>query len=206
MYTPPPGGGFPPQFPGQPFGQQARPGRVRVWHLLIFLILAGAIASMGYSAIALATSVSSLQRVPLPAGGTVTLSNSGDYVLYYEGPGAQHGDLPSFDVRVVPASSGAAVARLTKFGSVVTYSSGSRRGRAVLELTVSRPGQFTIAVSGYSGSSGSDLAVGPNVASGIVRFAAIRSPLVVLSVIAGVIIVIIIWIARSFARRRAYSY
>jgi hypothetical protein len=65
-------------------------------------------------------------------GGSVSLTHSGGYTIYYEGPGAATGNFPAFHVNVAPASAGAAVGSLTRYGSAVTYDFGWHDGRAVL--------------------------------------------------------------------------
>src|SRR5690242_5616518 len=116
---PQPGG----QYPGQPptiagmgtGGSRVRPGRI--WYLVPALLVLGGIAWVVFGFVSLGSKVDSFARVPLPAGGTVTLNHSGGYVVYYEGPGAGSGQIPSFNVRIAPAAPPAAVAP----GSLQTY-------------------------------------------------------------------------------------
>src|SRR5215472_18134558 len=103
---PQPGG----QYPGQPpiiagtgTGRpRVRPGRI--WYLVPALLIAGGIASVVFGFVSLSGKVDSFARVPLPAGGTVALNHSGGYVVYYEGPGAGSGQIPSFNVQIAPAA------------------------------------------------------------------------------------------------------
>jgi hypothetical protein len=46
--------------------------------------------------------IDSFQRVAVPGSGEVSLDHSGDYVIYYEGPGAAEGNVPAFNVTVNP--------------------------------------------------------------------------------------------------------
>lgn len=46
--------------------------------------------------------VNDMQRVAAQ-GGTVSLGSSGAYSVYYEGPGASTGNIPSFTINVRPA-------------------------------------------------------------------------------------------------------
>src|SRR5690242_10243624 len=146
--TPQPGGGQPfggvPQFGGQYPGQppiiagtgtgrpRVRPGRI--WYLVPVLLIVAGIAWLVFGFVSLGSKVDSFARVPLPAGGTVALNHSGGYVVYYEGPGANSGQIPSFNVQIRPAAPPAAVAEgsLRTYGATVNYTIGARQGHAVL--------------------------------------------------------------------------
>ncbi len=179
--------------------QQLRPGRV--WYLVALVIFAAAAGWLVYSVFSFVGAVNGLQRVPLPAGGTVNLGHSGGYVVYYEGPGAQSGNIPSFNIRVTPASPGAAVSGLARYQSSVTYSVGSHQGRAVLTLDIARPGQFAVTASGAP-AAGADLAIGGSIARGIVGIIVPAVPLMILAFLGG-LVVFIIRIVRKSAMRRA---
>jgi hypothetical protein len=204
-YQPPAGGfgqpapGFPPPAgPPPSLRGKVRPGRV--WYLPALLLIAGAVAWLVVSIVSFGHQVNSLQRVPLPQGGHITLANSGGYVVYYEGPGAQSGHFGSFNVRVEPASAGAAVASLRQYGSTVTYSVGGHHGRAVLALQVTHPGRFTVLLTGAP-SNGSDLAFGPSVAGSIVKIVVPSVLLFLLGLALGLVILILRIVRRS--RQRA---
>jgi hypothetical protein len=207
-YQPPSGGfgqpapGFPPGGPppgpqGYPQGK-VRPGRL--WYLLALLLIVGGVAWLVVSVISLSHQVNSLQRVPLPQGGHITLASSGGYVVYYEGPGAQSGHFASFHVQVLPASPGAAVASLRQYGSTVTYSVGGHHGRAVLVLQVTHPGRFRVVLAGAP-SNGSDLAFGSSVASSIVKIVVPSIGLVLLGLALALVILILRIVRKS--RQRA---
>jgi hypothetical protein len=228
--TPPPGGpvwggtqpggepvGGMPQFGGQYPGQppiiagmgtgraRVRPGRI--WYLVPALLILGGIAWVVFGFVSLSGMVNSFARVPLPAGGTVTLNHSGGYVVYYEGPGANSGQIPSFNVQIAPAAPPAAIAvgSLRTYGSSVNYAIGSRQGRAVLTLQVVHPGQFTVALSGAGASTaGSDLAFGQSVAGSIVGIVLPTIGLIFLGV-ASWIILFVIRLTRT-RRARAQGY
>ena len=194
------GGGYqPPPVSHSPNRQpKLRPGRI--WYLAAIVVFAAATAWLIYGIFSFAGSVNGLQRVPLPAGGTVHLARSGGYVVYYEGPGAETGNIPSFNVHVRPVSPGASVTSLTHYGASVNYSVGSHHGRAVLTLRIARPGNFAITASGGQGA-GADLAIGGSVARGIVGVIFPSVPLMILAFIGG-LIVFVIRIARKSAMRR----
>jgi hypothetical protein len=157
---------------------------------------------MIYGFVSLVGTVNDLQRVPLPAGGTVSLGHSGGYTVYFEGPGAQSGNIPSFDVNVAPASPGARVSSLTTYESNVTYNVGSHNGRAVFTLDITSPGTFRITATGPQ-VTGAGLAVGSSIASEIVGIL-LPAPLMILAVL-GAVLVLVLRIIRKRALRPRYG-
>lgn len=203
------GPGYQPQRPGYqapapgygaPAGQKVRPGRV--WYLVALAVFAAGVAWLIVGVMSVLSTVNDLQRVPLPGGGTVSLPHSGSYTIYYEGPGAQSGDIPSFHVRVTAASSGAAVSGLAQYGATVTYHIGSHQGRAVFTLHVTSPGTFTVTAAGAP-ASGADLAIGGSIGSGIVSALLPAIPLIILGAL-GAVMLLVIRIVRSRSPRRGY--
>jgi hypothetical protein len=165
------------QYPGQPpivagmgtGSSRVRPGRI--WYLIPVLLIVAGIAWVVFGFVSLSSKVDSFARVPLPAGGTVALSHGGGYVVYYEGAGANSGQIPSFNVQIAPAAPPAAVGRgsLRTYGGSVTYTIGAHQGRAVLTLQVVHPGKFLVEPSGAgAASAGSDLAFGQSIGGSIV--------------------------------------
>ena len=211
--APQPGGaqqwGGPPQpsgqYPGQPpiiagtgTGRpRVRPGRI--WYLVPALLIVGGIAWVVFGFVSLSSKVDSFARVPLPAGGAVTLNHSGGYVVYYEGPGANSGQIPSFRVQIAPTAPPAAVRRLRSYTASVTYTIGVHQGRAVLTLQVVHPGKFLVIPSAAGAAAGSDLAFGSSVAGGIVGTVLISIGLIFL----GIIVAIVLFIIRLTRTRRA---
>src|SRR5262249_48732467 len=68
---------------------RARPGRA--WYLAPLAVFIGGVAWVVFGLVSIGNQVNSFPRVPLHAGGAVTLDHSGGYVVYYEGPGARSG-------------------------------------------------------------------------------------------------------------------
>jgi hypothetical protein len=218
---PQPGGGQPfggipqsgGQYPGQPpiiagtgTGRpRVRPGRI--WYLVPVLLILGGIAWVVFGFVSLSSKVDSFARVPLPAGGNVTLSHSGGYVVYYEGPGAVSGRIPSFNVRIEPAAPPAAVApgSLQSYGGSVNYTIGAHQGRAVLTLQVVHPGKFLVETSGAgAATAGSDLAFGQSIAGSIVGIVLPTIGLVLLGVASWVILFVIRLTRTRRARAQGY--
>jgi hypothetical protein len=186
----------------------APPGRIRpgrIWYLLPLLVFLGGVALLVFGLLSLDSHIGSFPRVAIPAGGQVSLGHSGGYVVYYEGPGAQSGHLPAFRVRVIPAAAPAAATSLTPYATSVTYGFGSRQGRAVLTLQVSRPGRFLVETPGASGlPAGSDLAFGDSIAGGIAGVA-VFSGLLMFAGLAGLVVILVIRIAKTRRARAAAS-
>jgi hypothetical protein len=219
--TPQPGSGQPfggtPQFGGQYPGQppiiagtgtgrpRVRPGRI--WYLVPALLILGGIAWVVFGFVSLGSKVDSFARVPLPGGGTVALNHSGGYVVYYEGPGAGSGQIPSFNVRIAPAAPPAAVApgSLQTYAGSVNYTIGTHQGRAVLTLQVVHPGNFAVEPSGAGATAaGSDLAFGQSIAGSIVGIVLPTIGLILLG-IASWITLFVIRLTRT-RRARAQGY
>lgn len=184
---PPPGGYAPATAP-----PKRRPGRL--WYLVPLVAVVAGIAWIIFGIFSFIGQIDSFQRVPLPQGGTVSLSR-GSYVIYYEGPGAAAGNVPRFNVRIVPASSGAVVGPLRPYGSSstsLTYTYGSHQGTAVLTLQVNGSGQFRLESGGGAFAPGaSHLVVGHSIASGIISILVPGVPLIVLGFILWLAILII---------------
>lgn len=187
--------GQPPHYPGQPPVSAAtgtgrprvRPGRV--WYLVALAVLFVGVAWIVLGLISVSHRVDEFPRVPLPAGGTVALDHSGGYVIYYEGPGASRGQVPSFHVRISPAAPPAARGSLHPYASSVTYSFGSHQGRAVLTLQVVRPGRFLVEPTGPPAvPGGSDLAFGSSIAGRVAGTVLPSIGLIFLGIIGAIVV------------------
>ena len=175
-----------------------QPGRI--WYLLPVALFVAGVAWLIVGIVGIVNTVDGLQRVPVPAGGTITLSHSGGYTIYYEGQGAQNGAIPRFNIRITPASSGAGVPSLRQYGSQVTYNIGSRHGRAVLSLNITHPGTFRVTVTGNP-APGADLAFGGSIANGIVGALLPGLPLILIGVL-GAVLLLVIRIVRKRSLQR----
>jgi hypothetical protein len=175
-----------------------RPGRI--WYLVAIALFAAGLAWLIVGIVSIGNTVNSLQRVPVPAGGTISLGHGGGYIVYYEGPGAQSGRIQRFNIQVAPASSGAGVPSLTQYSSELTYNIGSHHGRAVLTLHITRPGTFRVTTTG-SPPAGSDLAFGGSIASGIVGALLPGLPLILIGLL-GAVTLLVIRIVRKRSMQR----
>lgn len=211
--APQPGGAppwGPPQPEAQPWGSpqpgsrpRVRPGRI--WYLAAVLLLAAGVFWLVFGFVSLSSKVDAFSRVPLPAGGTVTLTHSGGYVVYYEGAGATTGHIPGFEVQIRPAAPPAAVGSLRSYAASVTYTIGAHQGRAVLTFQVVHPGKFLVHPSGATAvAGGSDLAFGSSVAGGIVTTVLLSIGLIFLGIAAAVVLFIIRLTRTRRARAQGY--
>ena len=193
----------PSPFPALGQGPWAAPAPLRprrLWYLAALAVLLGGVAWLVVSLASVSSEVNSFPRVSLPATGSpVSLTRAGSYVVYYEAPGAARHAPSGFNVRITPDSAGAAVASLTPVGGTITYSFGSREGRAALTLKISGPGTFL--VTAPAAPSGSDLAFGTSIAGRIVA-SAVPAIVLMLAGIAGFVVIVVVR-ARRITRLRS---
>jgi len=199
--TPAPGSGGPGAAPLAAPKAKIRPGRI--WYLAALLVLLGGVAWLVVGLLSISSHVDAFPRVAIPSGGQIMLDHSGGYVIYYEGPGAQSGQIPAFRIRVTPASASAAVQSLAPYNSTVTYAFGSRQGRAVLSMQISHPGRFSVETRGASNvPGGSDLAFGDSIVGGIAGIA-LPGGLLILAGIIGLVVIFIIRVVKNSRARSA---
>jgi hypothetical protein len=113
--------------------------------------------------------VDSLQRVPIPGEVELPLAEAGNYLIYYEGPGADQGVvLSAFDLTLTPTDGKQPVA-LSRYQGSLTYSVGGHTGFAVFTFEINEPRSFELALTyGGEGPLPSQVAVGTSVAQLIV--------------------------------------
>jgi hypothetical protein len=170
-----------------------------LWLALPIAVLLGGVLWIALGLVGLNNQVSSLQRVPYPGQGEVTLPHSGGYVVYYEGPGASHGQVPSGNINVRPLTPGAAAKALTSYSSSVKYSLGGRSGVAVDTLTISGRGRFLVESTAQNAPAGSDIAIGGSIGRSIVATVVV-GVILLLAGIGGTVVTAIL-----LARRRGSS-
>jgi hypothetical protein len=171
-----------------------------LWLALPIAVLLGGALWMVFGFIGLSNQVNSLQRVPYPGQGQVTLPHSGGYVVYYEGPGADHGYVPAGHIDVRGLTPGAMAKSLTDYSSSVKYSLGSHSGVAINTLTISGPGKFLVTTTTQSAAQGSQIAIGGSIGTSIVA-TVVPGVLLLLAGIGGTIVTAILLARRS--RKRA---
>jgi len=172
-----------------------RPGRV--WYLLALAVIVAGVAWLLAGLAVLNGQINSFQRVALPGNGEITLTHSGRYVIYYEGPGAAAGNAPALTVRLRPLSASAAVQSITPSGSI-SFSFGSHADTAVLNLTIAHPGRFLLQARAPAAPAGGHVAVGSSVGGSLAR---IIVPFIALIVVGICGVVAVAFIRRSRGRR-----
>lgn len=175
-----------------------RPGRA--WYLLALAVIVAGVAWLLAGLAVLNGQINSFQRVALPGNGEITLTHSGRYVIYYEGPGAAAGNAPALTVRLRPLSASAAVQSITPSGSI-SFSSGSHADTAVLNLKIAHPGRFLLQARAPAAPAGSHVAVGSSVGGSLARIIVPFIALIVVGV-CGVVAVAFIRGSRGSRGRR----
>jgi hypothetical protein len=98
---------------------------------------------------------------------------------------------------VTPVAAPAAVQSLDAYSGELTYSFGSREGRAVLTLEVAQPGTFVIEATDAPGvAGGSSLAVDSSIAGDIVRIV-VPSAIAMVAAVGGAIVIAIVRHSRA---------
>jgi hypothetical protein len=172
-----------------------RPGRV--WYVLALAVIVAGVAWPLAGLAVLTGQINSFQRVALPGNGEITLTHSGRYVIYYEGPGAAAGNTPALTVRLRPLSASAAVQSITPSGSL-SVSVGSHADTAVLNLNIAHPGRFLLQARAPAAPAGGHVAVGSDVGGSLAR---IIVPAIAL-IVAGICGVVAVAVIRSSRGRR----
>ena len=172
-----------------------RPGRV--WYWVALLVFVAGMAWLVLGLVLLNGRIDSFERVAVPGSGEVSLGHSGEYVIYYEGAGAAEGNVAPFNVTVNPAAAPAAVQSLDAYSGVgLSYSFGSREGRAVLTLEVAQPGRFLIVATTDAAVVASSLAVGSSIAGDFARVG-LPSGIATVAAIGGAIVIAIVRHSRA---------
>jgi hypothetical protein len=138
-----------------------RPGRA--WYLVALAVIVAGVAWLLVGLGTLNGQINSFQRVALPGNGEITLTHSGAYVIYYEGPSARFGNAPAFTFQLRPLSASAAVQSITLSSGSGSVSYGSHADTAVLNLTIARPSRFLLQARAPAAPAGSRLAVGGSI-------------------------------------------
>jgi hypothetical protein len=162
-----------------------------LWLALPVAVIIGAALWMIFGFIGLNNQVSSLQRVPFPGQGEITLPHGGGYVIYYEGPGAAEGHVPTGDINVRHVTPGAEAKSITPYSASVKYRLGGHSGLAIDTLTVSGPGRFLVVTTAQNAPAGSDLAIGGSVGGSIVA-TVVPGVLLLLAGIGGTLTIILV--------------
>ncbi len=165
----PPGGGPDTSAAALGAAPPVRRRSARRWYLVAWAVVAAGAAWFVIGVLALNGQINSLQRVALPGTGEITLTHSGSYVIYYEGPGAANGKVPALSVVVRPLPGSAAVGGITRYPDSFSISGGGRADAAALTLRIARPGRFLVETTAPTAPAGGHLAVGSDLAGSFGR-------------------------------------
>ena len=183
-----------------PINAPARRSRLSMlWLALPIAVIIGGALWMVFGFIGLNNQVNSLQRVPFPGQGEVTLPHSGSYVVYYEGPGASHGIVPAGDINVKHLTPGATAKSITPYSANVQYSLGGHSGVAIDTLTISGSGKFLVETTAQNAPAGGDIAIGASIGGSIVA-TVVPGVILLLAGIGGTIVTAIVLVRRRNKR------
>ena len=174
------------------------PSKKGYWLGAAIIVLAGlgAIVWFGLGFSRFSDRIDGFQRVPTNSQGEVTFDETGGYVIYFEGPGASEGEIPTGQAQLTPVGGGDPVA-LDDYESDFTYDLNGHEGVAVLTFDVDQPGTYLL----ESESEGEgELAVGRSVAGTLVTSVVGGLALGGLGLVAGVVVLIVTAVRRRGAR------
>jgi tetratricopeptide (TPR) repeat protein len=185
-------------------GPSARLRPARAWYWLALGVFLAGVAWAALMFAVLIRRVDSFQRVPDPGTGVISLTHSGGYLIYYEGPGASSGNVPTGNVHVTPVSGSAAVQSIESYSGSLTYQFGHHEGTAVATLQITHPGRFRVTATSSTAPPGSHLAIGSSIA-GSIAVIVIPALLLMLAGIGGAITIAIIRHLRAKRARQALT-
>jgi hypothetical protein len=184
-------------------GVGAEPARIRPARWWYWVALAAFVVAAAWGVLGLfwffAGGVENLERIPIPGQRELTLGEAGDYVIYYEGPGAGQGVvLSSFDVTLTPTDGKPPPAALSRYQGTLSYTVGSNQGFAVFTFEIDEPRTFLFELAyGGEGPLPSQVAVGtslaPALVATVVGFIALF--------LAALVIALVVFIRRRRARQ-----
>lgn len=188
---------FTPQ-PGPVVDEPLRPRALWYW------IGGGLIAAAGVGAIvwfvvgfmAINDTVDGFERVPFPEGGTVTIEEPGDYVIYAEG----FRTTLSVTAATLTGPDGDEINTDFYSGSL-TYDFGGRSGTAQHTFTAAEAGDYEIESAGGVSSDIVSYAVGESIGGDLVAALVGGFAIGGLGVLLGAIILIVTGVRRSRAKR-----
>jgi hypothetical protein len=203
-YGPPPSG--PPQYGG---GYGAPPkhlrGRTPLRLALIFGVVGLALVIVGAIIIAKKSfsAVDNFQRVSVASGtGTVSFTNAGNYLAYYEADNVNSG-IKSVPVPLVAlqSPSGKDMTLDTLYGggnrasgqikTRLTYGYNGHKGVAIYQFKITETGQYKVQVQATAGTApNSDIAFGKSIGGGIALGAGLVVPGALLLVTAIILLII----------------
>lgn len=157
-----------------------------------------------------ANAVEDYQRVPVPGGGSVELTETGTYHLYFEGPSSLVNDLSFNPPQLAIFGPGGAQLAISVSAATSTYDFGERHGRSIGTFRADEPGTYRIRTISLDGEGDFDFERTGEIA--VTRDSPFRSIALVLvgvfgggaMVLVGIILLIVGGVRRSRSKQAAY--
>jgi hypothetical protein len=143
----------------------------RVWYWIAGVLLAGAVACvpfaiMGFSS--LGHQIATFQRVKVPGEGFITISGTGRYLLFFEGPGMNRvARTGTVRVELQLARDGTQVHISRLQGESERYNLSGHSGQAVASVTIKQPGKYVLTNGVPSEPAPADIAIGRGITSSL---------------------------------------
>jgi hypothetical protein len=152
--------------------EKIKPGRWR-YGLAILLFLAGGFAFL-VAIEGLKTGVDDLIQVVVPGETTITVSEPGDFTIFYEnqsivdGRVFSTGDLSNLNVQITSDSTGEPV-EIEDSSVSTSYTVGGRSGQSIAAFSVDETGDYTLRAAYGEGTPGPEvvLAIGSGSSGGV---------------------------------------
>lgn len=186
-------------------GQPIRPSRHWYWlaagpgAVAVVLILLAIVGFVSFN-----QQISSFPRVQVPGRGTLTFTGTGQYLVYFEGPGfgsAAPSSSGSVPLLLQSQATGQQVPISKLQNQTDFYNLGGHSGTAVGSFTIVTAGRYTLDAGQPTNSSLKDIAVGRGFAASLIA-SVVEVVIGVLALIAGAVAAVIITVRRSLYRRR----
>ena len=183
---------------GPVIDEPIRPRALWYWigAAVIIAAVGGAVFWLVSGVLGLDDRVDGFERVPYPDGGTVTIDEPGEYVIYTE---SFSGEEQAGGLLLVDPDGDTVDTRL--YVSSLTYDFGGQAGAASQTFTAEQAGDYELSSTGLDSSGISSLAVGKSIGGDIVS--AVVGAFVIggLGVLVGAVVLIVTAVRRSRAKR-----
>ena len=160
----------------------------------------------------MADAVEDYQRVPVPGGGTVALTETGTYHLFYERPPSLVGDRSFSPSQLAIIGPDGAQLAIVVERTTSTYDFGDRHGRSIGTFRADEPGTYQIRTPQIDGQGG-EFSFEPTGHIAVTRDSPFRSVGLVLGgvfgggamVLAGIVLLIVGGVRRSRSKQAAQA-
>ena len=151
------------------------------------LVVAAVVGALAYGFLSfrgIDRSVDDFVRVAAPGSRTVQLEQR-EYVVYFEGPGADEDEVPPIDVAITAAPSGRRLP-IEPYEDSLTYSLRGHSGTAQGTVTAPRAGRYVVSArTALRPSARVGVALGPSLGGRVVRAILVSVAIAALLAVAG---------------------